>query len=72
MITGTIILGTIIWLYALSVLHRAHLDAIHFWVGSVGLFIILAFVCLAPICTSDRSDRLVGALNRDLYEFVPS
>ncbi|EKW99326.1 exosortase family protein XrtG [Ligilactobacillus saerimneri] len=47
MITGTIILGTIIWLYALSVLHRAHLDAIHFWVGSVGLFIILAFVCRA-------------------------
>ena len=47
MITGTIILGTIIWLYALSVLHRAHLDAIHFWVGSVGLFIILAFACRA-------------------------
>lgn len=36
-----LLLGTIIWIYVLSVLRRAHLPAYFFIVGSVGLFFIL-------------------------------
>lgn len=36
-----LILGTIVWLYALSVLRRVQLPAYFFIVGSVGLFFIL-------------------------------
>ena len=43
MINGWIILGAIIWLYMLSVVNRAHLNAIHFWLGSIGLFLLMAF-----------------------------
>lgn len=36
-----IIIGTVVWLYALSILKRARLSAFHFMVGSGGLFFIL-------------------------------
>lgn len=45
MLNGWIILGTIIWVYGLSVLKRGKLAGFYFWWGSVGLFIIAAFIC---------------------------
>jgi exosortase family protein XrtG len=36
-----LIIGTVVWLYILSILKRAHLSAFHFIVGSGGLFFIL-------------------------------
>lgn len=33
----------ILWIYTLSVLKRANLQAYYFWLGSVGLFLFLAF-----------------------------
>ncbi|WP_461216055.1 exosortase family protein XrtG [Lacticaseibacillus sp. GG6-2] len=36
-----ILIGTIVWLYVLSVLKRARLSAFYFIVGSAGLFFIL-------------------------------
>ena len=43
MLNFWILLGAAAWLYALSVLTRAKQPALHFWVGSVGLFALLAF-----------------------------
>lgn len=45
MLNGWIILGIIIWLYGLSVLKRGRLSGFYFWWGSIGLFIISAFIC---------------------------
>ncbi len=45
MLNGWIIVGTIIWIYGLSVLKRADLSGFYFWWGSIGLFIIAAFIC---------------------------
>ena len=39
-----LLIGVILWLYALSVLKRAELPAIYFIVGSVGFFFILFFI----------------------------
>ena len=47
MLNGLIIIGIILWLYLLSVLNRANLIGFHFWVGSVGLFAIMAFISRA-------------------------
>lgn len=47
MLNGPIIIGIILWLYLLSVLNRANLIGFHFWVGSVGLFAIMAFISRA-------------------------
>lgn len=47
MLNFWIVLGAVIWLYALSVLHRAKLAGLYFWVGSVGLFTLLAFTSRA-------------------------
>ncbi|OIM02122.1 exosortase family protein XrtG, partial [Oenococcus oeni] len=41
LITTIILIGTIIWVYILSVLKRAKLSAFYFITGSVGLFLIL-------------------------------
>lgn len=40
----SILLGTVVWLYALSVLKRARLSAYFFIVGSAGLFFILTSI----------------------------
>lgn len=39
-----LLVGTIIWLYILSVLKRSHLNAFYFWIGSFGAFIIISFL----------------------------
>lgn len=44
MLNVWLILGIIIWIYGLSVLKRAALSGFYFWWGSIGLFIILAFI----------------------------
>lgn len=44
MLNGWIILGIVIWIYGLSVLKRADLSGFNFWWGSIGLFIITAFI----------------------------
>lgn len=44
MLNGWFVLGTIIWIYGLSVLKRGNLSSFYFWWGSIGLFIIGAFV----------------------------
>ena len=44
MLNGWIILGIIVWLYGLSVLKRGNLSGVYFWWGSIGLFIITAFI----------------------------
>ncbi|OIK56439.1 exosortase family protein XrtG [Oenococcus oeni] len=41
LITTIILIGTLIWVYILSVLKRAKLSAFYFITGSVGLFLIL-------------------------------
>ncbi|MCI1553090.1 MAG: exosortase family protein XrtG [Levilactobacillus sp.] len=40
----SILIGTVVWLYALSVLKRARLSAYFFIVGSAGLFFILSAI----------------------------
>lgn len=40
----SILVGTVVWLYALSVLKRARLSAYFFIVGSAGLFFILSAI----------------------------
>ena len=47
MLNGWIIIGAIVWWYALSVLKRAKLDAYFFWVGAIGLIALLAFMSRA-------------------------
>lgn len=42
--TFLFILIILIWLYCLSVLKRAHLTGIYFWVGSFGLFILATLI----------------------------
>lgn len=44
MLNGWLILGIIVWIYGLSVLKRGRLSGFYFWWGSVGLFIISAFI----------------------------
>lgn len=44
MLNGWLILGIIVWLYGLSVLKRGDLSGVYFWWGSIGLFIISAFI----------------------------
>lgn len=39
-----IIFIIVLWLYCLSVLKRAHLTGIYFWIGSFGLFILSTLV----------------------------
>ena len=46
MLNGWLILGIVVWLYGLSVLKRGYLSGFYFWWGSVGLFIISAFIFL--------------------------
>lgn len=45
MLNGYIIIGCILWLYALSVINRAHLPAFYYWVGAVGAFLLISFAC---------------------------
>lgn len=43
MLNFYIIIGILIWLYIISLLKRANLSGYYFWIGSIGLFLLLSF-----------------------------
>ncbi|MGN1272686.1 MAG: exosortase family protein XrtG [Lactobacillus sp.] len=45
MLNGYLIVGIIIWLYALSLTNRAHLSAFYYWIGTIGVFLLATFAC---------------------------
>ena len=52
--------AVIIWLYLLTLLKRTKLSAYYFWLGSVGLFIILASI--SNICFAQVMPKFIAAI----------
>lgn len=57
---SVVIISLILWIYVLTVLHRANLDFFKFLCGSVGMFILMMIV-LQPILTVPLSKMVTAA-----------
>lgn len=55
-----ILFAVIIWLYLLTLLKRTKLSAYYFWLGSVGLFIILASI--SNICFAQVMPKFIAEI----------
>ncbi|MEY8441483.1 exosortase family protein XrtG [Lactobacillaceae bacterium 24-114] len=69
MINFYLLIGIIIWVYLLSLLKRARLTAYYFWIGSIGLFMILSFAFNMYFVW--LSSRLITEILKNLEHYIP-
>lgn len=49
LITIIVIIATIIWLYILTILKRAEIHGVFYWVGTIGFFLLITYFFHDPI-----------------------
>lgn len=71
LITIIVIIATIIWLYILTILKRAEIHGVFYWVGTIGFFLLITYFFHDPIFQLlsylvSKTIEVIGQLT-DLY-----